>query len=465
VNGNYGMFSDEMGFSYLRSVQDTPFSQSYSYYTISSSNVTVEFGSATGQGILTASGATIYQNGTNSYFGLMCGDRIVDSYQSGAMLLMSLKFDFESSITKEQFSAANKNVFANISPPITEVPSIIKTLSLDAQMSQMSIVAYQAGGEPNELSKILNKDSSGNFYILSCNAQNLDNCAFAALGMVNYTVNNFHTQFSFSPFKNIYPLSNQFNTLPIEDFNLTAPSSLVTPDVENARLKLAQLYKENQYYQEKASNILNNYPVPLDTQSSFYKSLTNFSNVISNNIDALLFDGDPQYSASSCYNTPQSCVQVASNIIGKLTNITASDLSFLDTIQYSYPLTSSWENTILYPTGSFYGLAQTAPNPGITTFILTISSLTITSTDFYMTGTQRNPDGSSPDFTIQTLSVDANNYNVQNSNHWWSGKGTIPKFNTSPFFFEPYSSHKSSSVAYHNLELSGQEYNNTENTI
>ena len=41
--------------------------------------------------VLTADGMRAYQGGTNSDFGLICGDKFIDSYKSGATLVLGMK--------------------------------------------------------------------------------------------------------------------------------------------------------------------------------------------------------------------------------------------------------------------------------------------------------------------------------------------------------------------------------------
>lgn len=433
ASGGFGMFAGGGAFDYLRNIKDTSYSMSLNYYEISSAEIAIQFNGIGAENVLNPSGMSFYNNGTDPLFGIWCGDYIVTSYESGAMLLMGMKLEFASSFEKEQFTASAGTSFGDIFSASGKVQSVVQSLGLKGQVT---LQAYQVGGEPNELSQILSKDSSGSFYILTCDLQNMNACTSAASGLLSYAQGSFSSQFSFSPQNNIYSLNNKFDYKPIAMFELNTPPSLVTPEVTAARTLLAEVYNANQYYQENLYNIQNGYPVALDTGSAFYTSMTNFSTVVNNNLNLLLSTaGDPTYQAINCYNLPQECVQTASNIMAKIGNITASDLGFLSAIQYIYPLANPHMNDILYPTGSSYNWVQT----GGPLYILSVSELTITPTNFYMTGSQRNPDGSGPGFTIQTNSIDANNYYVSRIDHWHTDTGSIPRFDTSPFFFAPYS--------------------------
>ena len=69
---------------------------SLNYYQYAKQEVTLGI-LGTGEDALTEVGKSLYKDGKNGYFGLVCGDEQVTSYSQGAMLLMNLNVDFTNS--------------------------------------------------------------------------------------------------------------------------------------------------------------------------------------------------------------------------------------------------------------------------------------------------------------------------------------------------------------------------------
>ncbi len=343
ASGGFGMFSASASASYLRNMQDKDYSLSLNYYGISSSNIDVQFAGA-GEEMLNSAGKSYYQ--ADPYFGIICGDYVVTSYQLGAMLLMGLNLNFESEYEKEKFTSSTGASFGDIFSASSSVQKTVTSLKLKGSVS---VQAFQIGGEPQLLSKILSKNSSGEYYVLTCNLDAMDNCVNAANGLLNYASQNFTSQFNFSPQEKIYPLSNMFSAQPIDLFGLQMPKSFINSTVVEARDNLANSYLENSYYQQKIYELENGYPVAFDTTSDFYKDLTKFSEIVDNNIEVLTSNSNPAMSSEACYSEPQSCIQISQNILSKVQNITSGDLAFMDTIQYKF---TAYLGTTFYNNGN-----------------------------------------------------------------------------------------------------------------
>jgi len=90
AKASIGMFSSSLHVDYMKSVQDTDYSLSVNYYQYIEAEVAMEtgFGEAA---VLTADGMRAYQGGTNPDFGLICGDKFIDSYKAGATLVLGMK--------------------------------------------------------------------------------------------------------------------------------------------------------------------------------------------------------------------------------------------------------------------------------------------------------------------------------------------------------------------------------------
>jgi hypothetical protein len=51
---------------------------------------------------------------------------------------------------------------------------------------KVTIEAYQVGGNPSELAKILNKDEKGNYYAAMCSLTDMISCQKAVNGLLDY---------------------------------------------------------------------------------------------------------------------------------------------------------------------------------------------------------------------------------------------------------------------------------------
>ncbi|XP_018008251.1 uncharacterized protein LOC108665956, partial [Hyalella azteca] len=219
ISGKFPMFSAEAGASYLRSVQDKDYSLSLNYYEYATNNVGVQL-AGYGEAALTEVGKGFYNGGKNPYFGLLCGDNYITSYQQVALLAMGINIKFSSSVAKQEFEEKAGATFGSIISAAESVKNVV--------MMQ----AFQVGGDPSQLSKILNKDSSGKYYALTCSLTAMEDCVKAAGGLLDYAKESFSTQFSFQNNTGLTPLGIAFSQYAsIKYIGLVAPPSLVTQEV------------------------------------------------------------------------------------------------------------------------------------------------------------------------------------------------------------------------------------------
>ncbi len=333
VKGGYGMFSAEAEADYLRSIQDLDYSLSLNYSELLFDTVLVRL-VGPGQKALTESGKDIYNDpNINKYFGVLCGDDFISSYQQGASLLMALNIRFNSHEDKEAFNSNVSVSFGNLVSASSQIQTMAQKYNIHGTVI---IQAYQKGGNPAELSKVLSKDQSGVYYALSCDLQHMDNCVKAANGMLNYAVENFPKQISFNPDNGLVPLGTGFvKHDPIAEYGLTPPPSLVTKEVIDDRNYLASVLEENQYYQQKLNSLIMGYPVPWDSNSDIYKSAVKLYKKVTNNSDSITLPASPDDGALKCYNHPELCHATALSIKQQLQAVTATDINFLDPLKFA----------------------------------------------------------------------------------------------------------------------------------
>ncbi|KAK9501773.1 hypothetical protein O3M35_012444 [Rhynocoris fuscipes] len=342
LGGLFEMFAAGAELDYIRSVEDKDYSLSLNYLQYSVSNVAVQLGGY-GEDALTDLGKAFYKDGKNPYFGLICGDNYISSYQKGALLIMGLNIKFVSSIVKNEFIQTAGVTFGNI---ISATESIKTVASKYKIIGSIIIQAFQIGGDPSRLSKVLEKDTSGKYYILTCSLTAIDNCVKAASGLLDYAKNDFSTQISLPQKPDVFtPLGVAFSQfIPIEHIGLTPPVSLVTLEVRQYRDELSNKLKENEYYLEKIYPFLNQgYPVELDI--TFMKNINLLLSKANSNINLLMQDHN---GAADCFNLPDKCKIIKSRIDSQLQTITKDDLKFLKDIKY----------TITTLGGLFYNIGQ-----------------------------------------------------------------------------------------------------------
>jgi hypothetical protein len=333
VEGGFGMFSAEADADYLRSIQDLDYSLSLNYSEFLYDTVMDRL-VGPGQKALTESGKEIYNDPKiNKYFGVLCGDDFISAYQQGASLLMGINIRFNSHFDKEQFNAHASASFGNLISASTTLQTMSQQYNLHGTVI---IQAFQKGGNPAELSKILSKDTSNTYYALSCDLQHMDSCVKAANGLLTYAVENFPKQISFNPDKGLVPLGSGFiQHDPIAEYGLTPPPSLVSKEVLDNRIYLASALKENQYYQQKLDALIMGYPVAWDHDSEMYKLAVKLYKKARNNIDAITVPASPDDGALKCYNHPAFCQETTQSIKEKIQPITKTDLQFLDPLRYA----------------------------------------------------------------------------------------------------------------------------------
>lgn len=351
----FWIFSGNAEAHYMRSVQNQDASMSLNYFQYAAGTVSVSL-LGYGKNALTKFGQSAYSDGKNPYFGLLCGDNIIDSYQEGALLTLGINLQFKSSYSKAQFKAIAGASFADIFSASVEIQKIINKSNI---AGSLAIQAFQLGGDPSQLAHILSIDPSGDYYATSCSLSAMDKCIKAANGLLDYAKNDFATQFSFKDGKGLTPLGVGFiDYFPIEFIGLNS-ISLVTPEVLEHRKQLASALQENQYYQQKFNELVSGYIVPWNTMSNLYKGYDSLLKQASANVNVLM-DLNPNQGPIGCYDFPYKCDSIYDAIVAELNPITPNNLTTLDAIRYTIVFDiftlykngdtpSSWGVGLVYP--------------------------------------------------------------------------------------------------------------------
>lgn len=327
IKGDVAILSAEAKVSYTKSVEEKEFTMSLNYYQYAHSNVDVEVGYP----FLTELGKTYYANGHNKNFRLLCGDYFISSYQQGAMLMFSLNIHFKSVKEKTEFKREYGVSFLGIKIATKTVKEYAEKTRTTGKIS---VEGFQLGGDPSQLSYILNNNVNSGYYATACVLTNMDTCVKTASRLSDYAKTEFPKQFSFKHNKGLTPLGIHFTHLiPVHYIGLEMLGSLVTPKIKRIRENLLDKYKENEYYQQNLYPFINNgYPVLIDND---FKAKANVLNekVDKNMVILMRQNGG----ALDCYNFPDKCENIAANINSNLENVRHnSDFKFIDTIKYVY---------------------------------------------------------------------------------------------------------------------------------
>eukprot|EP01059_Diplonema_ambulator_P019835 TRINITY_DN334_c0_g1_i1.p1 TRINITY_DN334_c0_g1~~TRINITY_DN334_c0_g1_i1.p1 ORF type:complete len:522 (+),score=197.19 TRINITY_DN334_c0_g1_i1:45-1610(+) len=378
VGAGVGMFSVDAEASYLKAVEDKEYSLSLNYYQYSSASVGVQL-NGTGLDGLTAFGAQMYANGTNPYFRVVCGDAYLTSYEEGALLMLSINVVMS---CKEEVESFRTAVSAGLDDIVSATAAVTKITAQMSYSGRVEMSAFQAGGRPESLAQILSKDSSQQYYVLTCVFGNMADCQQAANGLLNYATQNFSTQFSFDTGEGLTYLGEGFYTYePAQYIGLSMPPSLVTPQVTAARQDLATAFRENEYYLQSLYPLTASYAVEWDQTSATFRNITAAYKTVDGNIDTILGYDNPEQGAKGCFDLPDQCVALAQGILAALVPVTPY-LGFLPGIQYVLPVgvrTTDDMLAVFYPNGAGYGAAALPPAPN-EDYFESLVSVTLNST-------------------------------------------------------------------------------------
>eukprot|EP01059_Diplonema_ambulator_P019839 TRINITY_DN334_c0_g2_i3.p1 TRINITY_DN334_c0_g2~~TRINITY_DN334_c0_g2_i3.p1 ORF type:complete len:542 (+),score=217.08 TRINITY_DN334_c0_g2_i3:52-1626(+) len=360
VGGGVGMFSVDAEASYLKAVQDKEYSLSLNYYQYTSASVSIQL-NGTGLNGLTDFGAQMYANGTNPYFRVVCGDAYLTSYEEGALLMLSINVVMS---CKEEVAEFRTAISAGLDDIVSATDAVTKITAQRSFSGRVEMSAFQAGGKPENLAGILSKDSSQQYYVLTCSFGNMADCQQAANGLLTYATQNFSTQFSFDPNQGLSYLGEGFYTYePAQYIGLTMPPSLVTPQVTTARQNLATALRENEYYLQSLYPLTASYAVEWDQSSDTFRNITSAYKTADGNLDIILGYNNPEQGAKGCFDLPDQCVALSQNIIASLAPVTPY-LGFLPGIQYILPVGVRTADDMLaafYPNGVGYDAAALPP--------------------------------------------------------------------------------------------------------
>jgi len=181
----------------------------------------------------------------------------------------------------------------------------------------------------------------------------MQTCVKAAASLLEYASTSYPNQFDYYNNRGLVPIGlSKTARDPIYYIGLKPAASFVTPDVEKARIELAHMLDEADYYYDKTQQLTKGYPIDWDQNSALYQKVSALANKAEANHNLLINKNDPNEGALGCWNTPDRCMELYNKIVSRITHFTAADLAFTEDFHFTY---STCEGN-LHRTGDGWGL-------------------------------------------------------------------------------------------------------------
>ena len=307
----FSMWSDANDTRYMQSIWDQPDSISFNYFSYVNNTVIMDI-TGYGEQALNKLG----QECSHEDFGTTCGDDYVNSFQQGALLLMSVKLSFYSEILKSSFIQAIGGSGEFFQGDIYNITKRIESNYSEFD-SQITLQAYQTGGTPDKLATFMDHNQNKTFYSLTCNTTDMRGCTQIAEYLMDYSKSDFHKQFNVKDKRNVVPIGIGFiQNIPILGLGLIDPPSKVEDYVLKGRKKLSDCFINFQYYHYKLKPFRYGvYPVELAKYSNMTDQANLLYKKLNFNFEFLL---NPDWGATTCYTVPEMCMSRAINATSRL---------------------------------------------------------------------------------------------------------------------------------------------------
>ncbi len=249
AKAGWGRFSASSEVDYIKSVLESNRSLSFSYQGLVMASLNVDSSDYYKTSALNPGALAAYNEGPDSFI-LRCGDSYIQRLDLGAILSVTMRLNFASSLHKKTFQAKINGGFGDILKASARTKQIVEENNLKGSID---VIAFQKGGDPNRLDMVFGSNTEHN--IISCDIQNVDNCTNAINDIINYAQsrgawNNigFSEQVKIVDNKlvanSLFPINIEDATIGnySEDFGLTIPEILPKEEVVAARVRLTELY-------------------------------------------------------------------------------------------------------------------------------------------------------------------------------------------------------------------------------
>ena len=298
LSGGYEGFTASDTFTYLNDHKDSNTSINITYVGKLGYEEQVKY--ALSSDILNTNGKSVYASGTNKFFRISCGDRLITSWKEGAFVLITVELQFKSEYDKilfqNDFSAGYTELFKLTSSVKSEATK--RNFNLSYRVS-----AYQLGGDPSKLAAVLAGKPA------TCDQSNIDACSNTINEVGNFFLNVFPTEFTKDAddfWKGVLvPISDYSLSGSLKNY-LTLSPPFITDQIERQRETLVQLILKNTFYFDNTSTLINStfFNSLSDEWKTHYKNL----NITSKFNVETLSRPDSQFNIfSDCFYDPLTC--------------------------------------------------------------------------------------------------------------------------------------------------------------
>jgi len=241
-------------------------------------------------------GRSVYGLSKQQCFRTVCGDRFISQTERGASLYVALQFNFTSEQEKKQFNQTFDMGFgfgklsANLELAVNSMSEQTK------ETSRMTIKALQIGGDVAALGNILGGNAEGSIApALTCSFTSIGDCDRAIQEIIDYTSGSFANGVRNNPATLGYKFAQY------EEIGISPKlESKTTPEILEARVRLAQEYATQIQDREQVGFMVKEFSAMLD--SSQRRELVKLGNDLDVNIEIL------RNAAGVCFGDLKSCV-------------------------------------------------------------------------------------------------------------------------------------------------------------
>ena len=236
---------------------------------------------------LSDTGKFLY-NGTWDYFGITCGDKIIESIEEVALLVINLTIVFDSREDQVRFKSQSKldilgGSLASFSKSFQSFTGFYNS------NTRIVISASQIGGQAERVSRLVSSEN-----ISTCHIKKMEPCLKLIDDIISYASEDFVNQLEQNP--NSFALLDEsfIRAFDAADALLEIPDSLVTPKIKKARESLKSAYKS---------------VVSLEKELYNKHDIESLNKLIEKNKQ--MFNSDLKYvkMIKECYFDPSTCVE------------------------------------------------------------------------------------------------------------------------------------------------------------
>lgn len=222
-----------------------------------------------------------------------CGDMYVDEIVKGAKLFFSIRVDFSSLEAKQSFEAE----FQLTGPVYSANASLKKASKEFSQDAQITITAYQIGGDVSKLTAVFGNSDTSALKFVHCSLGDFESCASVIQSAIAYASNTqtgFPSQLAPGATPGGAPLF--YNLAKYSAAGISISNPILDISVKRARTKLADIFEKQLSLSVLAERLLE-----LDMEPSAKTKIYNQQAIIESNLTKIVA------ASEICYNEGRDC--------------------------------------------------------------------------------------------------------------------------------------------------------------